>query len=99
MKHTKVIRDWQVHKLSFTKAQINKVYPGMDLQPMVVTGTIVEDPSGKLKPGNHTRTSLVKKLDRKTKTLITKNSIYKLEGKEGNDVMPNLGDAVLNIFY
>jgi hypothetical protein len=98
-KANKTIKNWQIHTLSFTQEDINKVYPGENLQPLIVTGTVVEDKSGKFKPGYHMRSSLIKKIDREKKEIETKNTVYKLEGKEGTDIFPNLEDAVLNIFY
>jgi hypothetical protein len=98
-KATKIIKNWQIHTLSFTQEDINKVYPGENLQPLIVTGTVVEDKSGKFKPGYHMRSSLIKEIDREKKEIETKNTVYKLEGEEGADIFPNLEDAVLNIFY
>lgn len=94
-----IITNWQVHTLSSTKEQIDKVYPGQNAKPLVVTGTVVEDPIGRWKPGFHMKTSLVVKLDRKKGTVETLNTIYKLTGKEGGDVLPNLGDNIRSLFY
>lgn len=94
-----VIKNWQIHNTSFTKKQLDKVYPGENLQPMILTGTIEQDPTGRFTPGHHVRTSLIVKLDRKNKIVETRNTIYKLSGKEGKDVLPNLSDGVLGIFY
>jgi len=93
------IKNWQVHTLSFTKEQIDRVYPGKNAKPLVITGTVVEDPIGRWKPGFHMKTSLIVKLDRKEGTVETLKTIYKLTGKENNDIFPNLGNAVANIFY
>ena len=93
------IRDWQVHHLSYSKDKLNAFHPGRNVKPMMVTGTVVEDKAGRWKPGYHMRSSLVTKLDRKNGILETLNTRYKLTGKEGNDVMPDLGDGVLGLFY
>jgi len=93
------IKNWQVHNLTFTKKQIEKAYPGMNLKPQVITGTVVHDPVGRWQPGYHMRTSLIVKIDRKKKIVETKNTIYKLEGKEGTDMFKDSGNAVLNLFY
>ena len=37
------------------------------------------------------KTSLIVKLDRETNTVETLNTIYKLSGEEGKDILPNLG--------
>ncbi len=93
------IKDWQTHTLSLTKEQINKVYPGQKAKPFIITGTIIEDALDRWQPGHHIRTSLVVKLDREKGTLETLNTTYKLTGEEGKDVLPNLGDSVMNVFY
>jgi len=93
------IKNWQVHNLSFTKKQLEAVYPGMNLKPQVVTGTVVHDPAGRWEPGHHMRSSLIVQIDRKNKILETKNTIYKLAGKEGTDMFKDSGDAVLKLFY
>jgi hypothetical protein len=98
-KYTGIIRDWQVHTLSITKKDIEKHYPGKKLQPMIISGTVVKDNQGRWLPGFHMRTSLVKRLDRKKGEVETLNSLYKLEGEEGKDILPNLGNGIKNIFY
>jgi len=94
-----IIENWQIHNLSLTEEQINKAYPGQKAKPMIISGTVIEDPIGRWKPGNHMRTSLIVNLDKKEGTVETLNTIYKLTGKEGKDVLPNLGNAILNVFY
>ena len=94
-----IIKDWQVHTLTITKKAIDEVYPGEDLQPMVISGTVVKDELGRWRPGYHMRTSLVKKLDRKKGEVETRNTIYKLEGTEDADVLPNMGNNILNVIY
>ena len=98
MKYTKKVRNWQIHHLSFTYKQIETVYPGLELKPMVFTGTIVEDKTNKLNVGDHTRSSLIRKIDRKNGYIITKNTVYKVE-KEGGDIFEDMGNEVLKIFY
>ena len=94
-----IIKNWQVHTLSYTEEQLDKVFPGKNAKPMLITGTIVEDPLGRWQPGHHIKTSLVVKLDREEGTVETLNTIYKLAGEEGNDILPNLGNAAMGIFY
>ncbi len=93
------ISDWQVHHLSYTKEQVEQAFPEEGLQPIIVTGTVVSKNCGKFSYGDHMRSSLVFKLDRKEGVLETRNSIYELVGKENNDIMPDIGDAVLTLFY
>ena len=96
MKPVKTIRDWQVHNLDLDDRQLEGIEP---YKPLIVTGTVVDDPTEKFKVGWHMRSTLVKKLDREKGFLETKNTIYKLEGTEGKDVVPDLGNGVLNLFY
>ena len=95
-----VIRDWQVHHLKLTKEQLKslrKTYPRA--KPLIITGSVVNDKKGRWSPGFHMRSSIVVDLDRKKGIAKTSNSIYKLTGKEGNDVVPDLGNGVLGLFY
>lgn len=98
-KYGGIIKDWQVHTLSFSEDDLNKVYPGEQLKPLVITGTVVKDELGRWLPGDHMRTSLVKVLDREKGKVETRNTIYRLEGKENADVVPDLGNGVLGLFY
>jgi hypothetical protein len=91
------IKDWTVHNLSVAEKQIHSKYG--EGKPMIITGTVFGDPTGRRRDGDHVRTSIVVKLDRDNKSLETLNSIYNLSGKEGSDVVPPLGDAVLALFY
>jgi hypothetical protein len=91
------IKNWTVHYLSITEEQINLKYG--EGKPIIITGTIFADPTNKRKDGEHIRTSFVVKIDRKRKKLETLRSAYNLSGKEGSDIVPPLGDAVLGLFY
>lgn len=93
------ITNWQIHTLSMKQEDIDNMYPGEGLQPLVMTGTVVEDKLGRWRPGYHMRSSFIKKIDRQKGEIETRNTIYKVEGKENADIFPDLGDAVLNIFY
>ena len=98
-KATATIKNWQLHTLSVKQEMIDKVYPGEGLTPLIVSGTVVSDDLGRFLPGHHMRSSLIKKHDRAKGIIETRNTIYKLEGKENGDVLPNLGDNILNVFY
>ena len=94
-----IIKNWQAHSLSFTEEQIDKIYPGQKAKPMIISGTVVEDPTGRWKPGNHMRTSLVVELNKEAGTVETLNTLYRLADEEGKDILPDLGNAILNVFY
>jgi len=93
------IKDWQIHTLSVTKEWLDTVCTEKGLQPMILTGTVVEDKLGRWLPGFHMRSTLIKKIDREKGEVETQNTIYKLEGKEGGDIFKDLGDNVFKIFY
>jgi hypothetical protein len=93
------ITDWQIHNLGCTKEQIEEVFPGQNAKPMVMTGTIVDDPTGRWEPGYHMRSSLVVNIDREKGIVETVNTIYKVSGTEGADIFKDLGDSIMNIFY
>lgn len=94
-----IIKNWQVHNLDITKKILKKAFPKQKAKPMVISGTIVDDPLGRWKIGYHMKTSLVVKLDREKGEVETLNTVYKLTGKEGADVLPDLGNAIANVFY
>lgn len=93
------ITNWQVHNLSFTQAQIDKVYPNTGAMPKVMTGTVVNDPSGRWPAGYHMRSSLLTRINRKKGIVETLNTKYKVTGTEGADIFKDLGDDVMNIIY
>lgn len=94
------IKNWQVHHLTITPDQANEM--GYDVQMdecIVISGTVVDDPTGRWQPGFHMRTSMVRRLNRDARVCETQNTIYKLEGEEGKDCLPDLGDNIGKIFY
>ncbi len=98
--HRGKLNNWQVHTLTVDMDQVIQVYPKMkDVKVLqIVTGTITDDTSGKLRDYDHCRTSLVVNIDRENSVLTTLNSEYSL-GVEGNDTVPDLGNDVLTLFY
>ena len=99
------ISHWQIHNLDLTDVlteELKKVYPDIcyDPNPMIVTGTVVDDPSGRWQPGHHFRSSYIVKIDREAHTIETQNTIYHYDpDTEGQDSMPDLGNGVLGVFY
>ena len=80
-----IIKNWQIHNY--------------DSNTQVLTGTVVEDFKGRWGPGMHMRSSVI---DRITDDVVyTANSIYLLEGKEGDTVLGggDWGRDVAGIFY
>lgn len=96
------IKNWQLHTLSCTPEYAKEVNPNLDIQTDKVymfSGTIVDDPTGRWQPGHHMRSSVISRLDRENSIIETQNTIYKLEGEEGADCLPDLGDNINKIYY
>jgi len=97
-----IIVNWQLHTISKKEEHLEaarKLNPGFEMDIVAMfTGTVKEDPTGRWQPGFHMRSSLILKLDRETGICETQNTIFKLE-EEGEDCLPDMGAAVLNIFY
>jgi len=107
MLYSGIIKNWQIHTLSVDKKEIKKLYPKDNLQPLILTGTVVKDYKQRWLPGYHMRSSLICFHDKENNLIYTKNSIYKLQGPSGDDRVFNLddpnkkdlGDFVLSLFY
>ena len=99
------ISHWQIHNIKLdeeTTEKLKQHYPDIcyDPNPMIVTGTVVDDPTGRWQPGHHFRSSYVVKIDRENHIIETLKTIYHYDpDTEGQDVMPDLGIGVLKIFY
>lgn len=96
------ITGWQLHHLSVSKERLDQWAEKngeVKVLPLIITGTVKEDPSGRMHVGWHMRTGLLTFLDEAAGYCETRASVYRLEGENGGDVMPDLGDAVLTIFY
>ena len=97
------ITSWEMHKLPYTVEEVEQVYPGENLTPFVISGMVVDDPTGRWLPGYHMKSSLIVKLNRQTGVLETRNTMYKLLGKEVKDsvveAVKALGGDVRDIFY
>lgn len=99
------ISHWQLHHLELGKEsleELKKLKPHvlLDPCPMIVTGTVVDEPTGRWKPGNHFRSSLIVKIEREKNYIETENTIYHFDPEtENKDCMPDLGNGVLSIFY
>ena len=69
---------------------------------MVFTGTVVKDSAGRWQPGWHMRStlivSIIVSIDGKEGIIETTNTIYKVQN-QGNDVIPDMGNDVMGIFY
>jgi hypothetical protein len=96
-KYGGVVTNWQIHKLTISQEKIDEVYPGLNALPMVFTGTVVRD-NPKLQDGWHMRSSLIVKIDRERGQIETLNTIYDVE-HEGDDILEDMGDKIMGIFY
>ena len=97
-----LITNWQLHHLTLNDEQrkdMKKYHPDVDEEnPMVFTGTVVEDLAGRWEPGFHMRSTLIVSMDKKKGVIETANTIYKVQN-EGNDIFPDIGKKILSIFY
>lgn len=100
-----VIEKWQLHHLDIKGSEetFYMLYPeflNVDIEPMMFTGTVVDDPSGRWSSGHHMRSSLILSIDREIGKIVTLNTIYTMDMKtENQDLLPDIGNGVLNIFY
>jgi len=92
------IEHWTFNTLSVTperaaeagvEVKTDKVY--------ILSGNIVEDPTGRFNDGDHFRSSLVIEIDEENGIVETNNTIYRLQGD--SDGLGDLGDLILKIFY
>jgi hypothetical protein len=93
MKKERTVKNWQIHNLTDRWA---KQFPeGIN---KILTGTVVDDPTGQWEVGFHMRSSMIVKIE---KGLVeTLNTLYSLEGEEGDKYLGgDIGDAVVGIFY
>jgi len=98
------IEKWQLHHLKYNdslREEFNRLAPHIDFDNiMMVTGTVVDEPTGRWKPGHHFRSSMIVNIDRKNNIIETENTIYKFDPEtENQDGLPDLGNGVLKIFY
>ena len=97
MKNERVLKNWQLHKMSSKYDGIE--IKGQKVVPYIVTGTVVEDKFGKFRPGMHCRSSMATKVDLENNFIDTVTTTYTLVGEGDSDVVPEMGDAVLGLFY
>lgn len=76
---TGVVGNWKIVSLS-TQEAIDKIYPGEQLTPSVLVGTVVEDYALRFRPGQSFRSSLIKSVDLENNLIYTRNSVYQLQG-------------------
>lgn len=94
------LEQWQLHKLSYTGDQAREWgYETKLDECYVLSGVIVEDPTGRWNPGDHFRSSLVCNMDLEEGIIETQNTVYRVVGKGGNDILPDMGDGISRIFY
>lgn len=97
-----IIKDWQLHHLTCTQEEIDAVYPDKNGKPLMFSGTVVDDPTGRWSPGYHMRSSFIVRVTKNadgSHTIETLNTIYKVIGEEGTDIIPDMGNNITKIFY
>lgn len=97
------IKNWQLHILyedAKSVAMAKKTHPHMGVDKiMMFTGIVVEDPTGRWLPGYHMRSTVILNHDKETGIVETLNTMYKLQGEMGGDVVGDMGKDVMKIFY
>ncbi|MES9964552.1 MAG: hypothetical protein ABW116_13535 [Candidatus Sedimenticola sp. 20ELBAFRAG] len=96
------ITGWQLHHLSMPQEKLDQLMKEREeekILPLIITGTVKEDPSGRMEVGWHMRTSPLTFLSEEEGYCETRFSVYRLEGSNGSDIMPDMGDQVLGLFY
>lgn len=76
---TGVVGNWKIVSLS-TQEAVDKIYPGEQLTPSVLVGTVIEDYAMRFRPGQTFRSSLIKSVDIENNLVHTRNSTYQLQG-------------------
>lgn len=96
-----IISHWQLHTLSPSPEQVREIRPDVQTERAhILTGTVVEDPTGRWQPGFHMKSSLVIRYDKEQGIVETENTIYRLQDPQGDTTLGgDLGDAVRSIFY
>lgn len=96
-----LIEKWQIHHLTISVNKIRTMYPEVEEnEGLILTGTVVDDPTGRWLPGHHMRSSIIVKYDTENGVIETLNTIYQLQGESGDSIIGgDIGDAVLSIFY
>jgi hypothetical protein len=106
-----LISHWQIHNLKFAEKDreyFESMRPNLDFDNIrMVTGTVVDEPTGRWRPGDHFRSSMIVKVDRENNFIETENTIYHFDPEtEGQDTVfdietgnKDMGNKVLNIFY
>jgi len=97
------IEKWQLHHIEVPEEHLHlftERFPQAIIPPILFTGAVVDDPTGRWVPGHHMRSTYIISLDRKTGIVETQNTIYKLDMKtENQDIFPDMGNKVLSVFY
>jgi len=100
------ISHWQLHHLEVPEEHMEEFYKHFpmlkenNMKPIMFTGIVVDDPTGRWHPGYHMRSTYIVNFDRETGIIETLNTMYKLDMKtEGMDTFKDLGNGVLKIFY
>lgn len=101
-KYGGIITGWQLHIISQDIKEIKELMPSIEFyvpKTMAMTGTVVDDPTGRWLPGYHIRTSFIVRIN--GDVIETKNTRYHVIGPEGDPVVgfKDLGPAVMGIFY
>lgn len=97
-----MVSGWQLHTISEDVNVIRQLMPDVEFtvnKTMVMTGTLVDEPTGRWQPGHHMRTSIIVSInDEMIETLHTR---YQIIGPEGDPALgfKDLGLIVMKLYY
>lgn len=101
------IHKWQLHTLNYSKNSLKMLktaYPDAITKPspIIFTGILKKDATGRWCDGSHIKSSLIVKIDRELNKIETCNTVYDFDPKTENQdlyVDKDMGNFVLNLQY
>jgi len=92
------IENWTFNILSVPIEMLKEKRPDVKVdKAMILSGNVVEDPTGRFQIGWHMRSSLVIAYDEENGIVETDNTIYHVKGEMLKDA--DMGDLILKVFY
>jgi len=93
-----IIKDWTFNILSIPVETLRERRPDVKVdKAMILSGYVVEDPTGRFQRGWHFRSSLVIDYDEENGIVETENTIYHVKGEMLENA--DMGDLILKVFY
>ena len=100
-----LLKDWQLHTFAIGEVaqeiKDREKLNGHNITTDVIyvmTGTVVEDPTGRWDIGDSVRSSIIVNIDRENNVVETFNTMYNVIN-EGNGAIPDLGADIAFMFF